>query len=150
MRRTKTELLQMENTCKLYLLEVKNDPHKAYDNFIKENLISGLPYYIKGIKDFIKVSQILAVELNRVDQMKKADKQRAASKEEIINKILSLSLEEIKSIYKEYKDKGTNADKLILVDMYHLKNNNELNKKAIDERMINTFSNLNIFKPAGV
>lgn len=78
MRRTKREIELMKNECTYYLLQTKLDPHKAYDLYIKEYLENGLQleYYIKGIKDFINVSQELAVKLKHKEAMKKSDKEK--------------------------------------------------------------------------
>jgi len=42
-----------------YLNKTNNNPHKAYDEYIKYHLLSGrqFPEDVKGIKDFIKASK---------------------------------------------------------------------------------------------
>lgn len=143
-RRTKHDMELMKGDCIYYLLQTNNDAHKAYDLFIKEHLeaAQSIPYYIKGIKDFISVSQELAIEWNRKEQMKKADKQRYEQKEVIINYIDNLTFDEMKTIYKEYKDTVTHSDKLVLMDVYMLKGNNDFKTKDIDQQMINVFQNI--------
>ena len=67
MRRTKKELEQMESDVRYYLSYNNYNAHKAYDNYIKDYLLSGknLPYYINGIKDFLKFESIMKVEQNQ-------------------------------------------------------------------------------------
>lgn len=145
MRRTKRDMESMQLECRYYLLQSNNDPHKAYDNFIKYHLENKiiLPYYIKGIKDFIKVSQQVAIELNRKEQMKQSDRERTEEKEEIINYILNLSKDDIKAIYKQYKDKVSHSDKLVIHDVYFtIWSNYEITKKDIDQHTINVFTNI--------
>jgi hypothetical protein len=141
-RRTKRDMELMKDDCIYYLLQTKNDPHKAYDLFIKEHLESKqmIPYYIKGIKDFNKVSEELAVKLNQKEQMKKADQQRYEDKQTIINFIISLTDKETYKLYKEYKDKIVNSDKLVLVDVYNMKAAEDFQEKYIDQHMINVFT----------
>lgn len=145
MRRNKRDMQRMENEVRLYLLSNKLDPHAAYDEMVKDYLTTGqsIPYYIKGIKDFIKVSQVLAVELNRKEQMKKADREQAEQKEIIINYMLNLSKEDIKGIYKKYKDKVSHSDKLVIIDMYNLIwSDYKPDKKDINQHEINVFSRI--------
>lgn len=143
-RRTKREMEKMNNFCRLYLLSNKLDPHAAHEEMVKEHLTSGtmIPYYIKGVKDFIQVSQELAVELNRKEQMKKADKERFEAKETIARFILKLTKEEVYSLYKEYKDKVSNSHKLVLIDVYHLKAAEDFKNEYIDQQMINAFTQI--------
>jgi hypothetical protein len=117
MRRNKNDMRLMENECTYYLLQTGNNPHKAYDLFIKEHLESNqtFPYYVKGMKDFLKVSQDLAIKLNQKEQMKKADQNRVEQKEIIIKFIMDLSATETYKLYKEYKDKVTQSEKLVLL-----------------------------------
>lgn len=58
-RRTKEGKTQMEFLVKSYLLRANNDPHEAYNEFIKCHLMSSrrLPDYIKGLKDFVDVAK---------------------------------------------------------------------------------------------
>lgn len=144
-RRTKNELAKMNNEVRLYLFQTGLNYHKAYDLFIKDHLENNLqmPYYIKGIKDFKAVSEELAVELNRKDQMKKVDQQRAAAKDEVKQYILNLSKEDIKAIYSQYKDKVNHSDKLVIVDMYNtIWSDYKLTEREIDQHMINVFTNI--------
>lgn len=141
-RRTKNEMEQMKNECKYYLLRTNNDPHKAHEKLIKECLESGqqIPYYIKSVKDFINVSYELATELNRKEQMKKADKQKAEQKENTIQTILNVNLETLKQVWRTYKNDLNQNDKMVLVDMITMISMNELSEKQIDQSIINAFN----------
>lgn len=143
-RRTKREMELMNDDCRYYLLQTNNDPHKAHELMVKEHLTSAqmIPYYIKGVKDFTTVSQELANEWNRKEQMKKSDKARFEQKETIINFIINLTVEEMKSIYKEYKDNVCHADKLSLMNVYNFKAMNDFNVKDIDQPIINAFKTI--------
>jgi hypothetical protein len=143
-RRTKREMELMKDDATYYLLQTNNDHHKAYDLFIKEHLEVGqsLPYYIKSNKDFLIVSQELAIEWNRKEQMKKADKERFESKQTVINFIINLSVNELKEIYKQYKDNVPQSDKLVLMDVYMMKAGNDFQEKYIDQQMINVFQTI--------
>jgi hypothetical protein len=143
-RRTKNEMELMHDDASYYLLQTNNNYHKAYDLFIKDHLENNktIPYYIKGIKDFLVVSQSLAVKLNRKEQMNKVNKQYAEKQEIIKDFILNLSIDEMKVIYKSYKDTVHHSDKLILVDAYTLIFNNEMNEKHISQTVINLFTTI--------
>lgn len=143
-RRTKSEMDKMRNTCTIYLLQTKLDPHKAYDLYIKEYLENGLQleYYIKGIKDFIKVSQELAVKLKYEKAMKKADKEKFKKQETIKKYILNLTKEEIKDIYKQYKDKVSYTEKLELVNLVNFIYYGDMQEKYINSVMINLFTKI--------
>ena len=58
-RRDKHDMEQMRDTVNSYLLLNNNNPHAAYNEYIKNHLLSGklLPHYVNGLKDFIAVSQ---------------------------------------------------------------------------------------------
>lgn len=143
-RRTKREMEYMNSFVRLYLLSTNNNPHKAHEAMIKEHLETAqmIPYYITGVKDFIKVSQELAVELNRKDQMAKKDRERHQEKESVKNYIMSLGKEEIKTIYKQYKNEVTQSEKLILHDLYMMIFSDDLQEKYIDQAAINLFSKI--------
>ncbi|HBY20011.1 MAG TPA: hypothetical protein DEG71_03215 [Clostridiales bacterium] len=58
-RRDKYDMEQMRDTVNSYLLINNNNPHAAYNGYIKDHLLSGklLPHYVNGLKDFIAVSK---------------------------------------------------------------------------------------------
>lgn len=143
-RRTKQDMEFMKNDCIYYLLQTNNDYHKAYDLFIKEHLENGktLPYYIKGNKDFLFVSQQLAVEWNRKEQMDNKNKEIAEKKDVIINYILNMSKDEIKAIYKQYKNEVSPSEKIILVDVYTLIFNDAIEERNIGQNYINLFDTI--------
>src|SRR6185312_15708004 len=103
-RRTKQDMKLMKAHVRYYLIHCNNNPHKAHEMMIKEHLESGkmIPYYMKGVKDFIETSKDLAIELNRTEQMRKSDREKKEAKEKIINKIMGISIDEMKEIYKKY------------------------------------------------
>jgi superfamily I DNA and/or RNA helicase len=142
MRRNKRDMELMKDDCTYYLLQTKNDYRKAYDLFIKDHLENKrmIPYYVKGIKDFLKISEELAIKLNQKEQMKKADKQRYEDKQTIVNFIMNLTVEEMKVIYKQYKDIVSKSDKLVLHEVYFFKYENEFQEKHIDQHVINVFT----------
>lgn len=144
MRRNKNDMRLMKNEVTYYLLQTKNNPHAAHELMIKEYLEShtSIPYYVKGVKDFINVSQELAIQLNQKEQMTKQNQQRQEQKQNIINFILNLTVEDIKSIYKAYKDKVAHSEKLNLVNVYTAIYNNEFSEKDIDQSIINTFQTI--------
>lgn len=143
-RRTKREMEKMNNFCRLYLLSNKLDPHAAYEEMVKEHLGSGqmIPYYIKGIKDFINVSQELAAELNYKERMKKKDQERQSEKETIINYIMNISKEDINKIWKEYNKKVTHSEKLNIVDVHMCIHTDDMKESYIDQSTINTFTKI--------
>lgn len=140
-RRSKRDMELMKLDVRYYLLQTNNNYHKAYDLFVKDYLTRGkmLPYYIKGIKDFLNESQVSALELNRIDQMNKRDKAIQLDKNKIIDNIMSLSIDDIKHIYRTYKDDVSSSDKLVLHDMYMMIYSNELDVKHISESTIRLF-----------
>ena len=106
-RRNKNDMERMKSDCRYYLLQTNNKPQTAFELMVKEHLESGqsIPYYIKDIKDFIKVSQDLALELGRIEQMNKKDQEKANYKESVKKQILSLSVSNMKEIYNLFKKK---------------------------------------------
>lgn len=63
-RRTKIEIEWMKQEVMEYLLKTNNDPHKAWDLYIKHHLENNIlmPHYIKGIKDFLLVAEEIKEE----------------------------------------------------------------------------------------
>jgi len=114
-RRTKKDMQAMRNFVKLDLLANGNEPHKAHEAMIKEHLMEGksIPHYIKGVKDYIQVSKELEGEINKKKNIQESNNKR----EQIKNDILSLSVEEIKAIYKQYKNEVSHIHKINLTDL---------------------------------
>lgn len=141
-RRTKREMELMKDDVTYYLLQTKLKAHQAHELMIEEYLTSGtpIPYYIKGVKDFIKVAQELAIQLNRKELMAKKEQERANQQEIIIDYIMNLTTEEMKVIYSTYKNSVSHSDKLVLNDVYLMIYSNDLDKKYVDQHIINVFS----------
>jgi hypothetical protein len=59
MKRNAKEIEQAQEIVSEYLQETNNNPHEAYNKYIKYYLESGksLPTFIEGIKDFIRWSK---------------------------------------------------------------------------------------------
>lgn len=144
-RRTKEEMQRMKSDATYYLLQVKLDPHTAHELMVKECLENNrpIPYYIKGVKDFIGVSQELAVILNKEELMSKKEKAKFTQKNEIINHIVGLSLAEIKEIYKEYKSKIAKHEYMELHTLLLIKGvEGEIKKSDVNDVIINLFSKI--------
>lgn len=143
-RRTKRDMELMKDDCTYYLLQTNNNYHKAYDLFVKDYLTRGesLPYHIKGMKDFLQVSQLLAIEWNRVEQMDKKNRERATKDNEIKDYIMSMSKDEIRNIYKAYKDDVRQSDKLVLHDVYIMIMSDCMDDNSISQGYINLFRNI--------
>ena len=143
-RRTKREMELMKDDATCYLLQTNLNAHQAHELMIKEHLESGksIPYYIKGVKDFIKVSQELAVEWNRRDMMAKKDAEKAMEKETIVDYIMNLNVSEMKAIYSTYKNTVSNSDKIVLNDVYMMIYSCDMDRKYINQHTINVFSNI--------
>ena len=133
MRRTKKEMQQMESDVRYYLVYNSNDPHKAYDNFIKDYLLSGhsLPYYINGIKDFIKIASIVKAEQEQRAEQKTRQQEEQEQKKNIIEQIKAIPVENFITAYKQAKETGTEKHKMALCDMATLQNAGDLQEKFI-------------------
>ena len=57
----------MNNIVYEFLAKADNNPHKAYDEYIKYHLLAGkqLPEDVKGLKDFMKASKPQEQKLKR-------------------------------------------------------------------------------------
>lgn len=137
-RRTKLEMVQMENRVTHWLLNNDNNPHKAWDSFIKYHLESKsiIPHYIKGIEDFNKVSKMLNDEIkqNKAEQQLKQTK--INSVEQVKEKLFTMSKEDFKPIYHAYKDIVSESHKLNLVNIYMMIAHNDY--ESITDSEINT------------
>ncbi len=145
MRRTKREMSLMRDDAKFYLLLTNNNPHRAFEMMIKENLESGsqIPYYIKGVKDFIEASKDLALELNRTGEMRNKDRLKAEDDNKVRERIASLSLAELKKIYNEHKDIVRHSDKLNLHHVYfQVFTDGHIKVDTIDESTVRTFQRI--------
>jgi len=135
----------MRDDAKYYLLLNNNNPHLAFESMVKENLETGskTPYYIKGVKDFIEVSKDLALELNRISEMRKRDKLKVEDENKVKERIASLDLAEVKKIYSENKDTVRHSDKLNLHDVYmNVFTDGYMKIELIDESIVRTFQRI--------
>lgn len=143
-RRTKLDMKWMKEDVTEYLSRSNNNPHKAFDLFIKEHLErqSLLPHYIKGIKDFINVSATYQAELDKQQAEKEHRQNIKANKEQIVQTLNTMSANDFKPLYMEYKDKVSNSDKLNLVTIYTMIHQQDF--RGFDETLLNTILNNNI------
>ena len=133
MRRTKKEMEQMESDVRYYLSYNNLDAHKAYNNYIKDYLISGhsLPYYINGIKDFLKFETIMKTEQKQKEEQNRIKQEEQEQKKNIIEQIKSLPVNAFITAYRQAKESGTNEHKMALCDMATLQNAGDLQEKYI-------------------
>ena len=105
-RRSKEDMDNMRNLVEYYLIINNNDPHKAYNCYIKEYLLNGnkLPYYINGLNDFNKVSKEI-IGKNKIKEEKlKKEKSIEIAKDFLITRYLD-DKEGLKKALKENKGK---------------------------------------------
>lgn len=117
-RRTNIQLSQAETFCTSYLIANRNDPHAAYNDSIKEHLLSGksLPYYVIGIKDFIKTADSLNSTLFKP---KNEDLSLSDEKKDIVEKLSGITEEEYIKIWEESKQLNlSNDEKTILAGLW--------------------------------
>jgi len=113
------------NTCRLYLIQESN-PHKAFEQYIKDHMISGqpMPYYIQGVKDFITASKVLESDILAIKAERERVENREESKQTDLDKIKLL---DAMVIFQTYKIAKTNEQKMELCDLYHSVNSKEFN-----------------------
>jgi hypothetical protein len=105
-RRSKEELYRMERLVKNFLEDNNNNPHKAWDEYIKFYLTANLqlPNCIKGLKDFIKISEKYQAEYEykiKLGQQKQENKQTEKDYQEIIwNLTKENDYPKVKELYK--------------------------------------------------
>jgi hypothetical protein len=133
MRRTKNEMQRMESDVRYYLTYNSLDAHKAYDNYIKDNLLSGksFPYYINGIKDFIKIESIMKSEQEQREQKKIREQEQQEQKKNTVELIQTIPVENFMKAYRQAKETGTENHKMALCDMANLQYAGELKEKFI-------------------
>ena len=87
-----------------FLAENRNDPHKAYDEYIKHHLLCGMPIPtdITGLKDFIKQSE---PEVKKKKQRKSIKKIENMDAKNIIREIKE-SIESYNDSMKWYKERN--------------------------------------------
>ena len=110
MKRSKEQLEQAKEIIIGYLQESNNNPHEAYDNYIKYYLASGstFPECIQGIKDFIKYSKPETEQVKTKKQYNRkqnTDTEYKMTMDDIVTELKrSISLYE--DMQKYYTDKG--------------------------------------------
>jgi uncharacterized protein YeaO (DUF488 family) len=118
-RRTKLEMKWMKEDITEWLLKTSNDPHAAWDEYCKHLVMNNhlRSHYITGKQDFVKVSKELETELKQQQEIKQQKEIIKQNKENAINEIKQLTVNQAKTLWKEYKDKVTPNEKLTLVDL---------------------------------
>jgi hypothetical protein len=145
-RRTKKEMEQMESDVRYYLTYNNYDGHKAYDNYIKDYLLSGnsLPYYINGIKDFLKFEAIMKAEHKQREQQQTREQEEKKQKKNIIEQIQSISVENFITAYRQAKEAGIEKHKMALCDMATLQKAGDLKEKFITGYYIDVCKQYNL------
>lgn len=120
-RRTKADMQKAANTCRLYLVS-DNNPHRAWDTYIKDHLEQNrpLPHYISGIKDFITASKLLEQDIQQIKTEKERSESQDQNNKSDLEFIKSL---DIKLVFKAYKEAEgeTKLELCNLVNMLHAK-----------------------------
>jgi hypothetical protein len=121
-KRNKLAMKWMREDVTEYLQRSNNDPHQAWDLFIKEHLEAGkpLPNWIKGKKDFVKVANELQTEIERQQTEKEFKQQLKAQKENILQELKQFTNEGIKAIWKNYSNKLNKNEKIYLADLINI------------------------------
>ena len=122
MKRNKLQMKWMREEVTEYLLKTNNDPHVAWDLFVKRHLQAGIeiPEWIHGKKDFVKVSK----ELEQIGFVKSEIEQKEAQRKQTMNTLKSMTEKEIKALWR-FCDQVTPNEKLTLVDLINLVHANE-------------------------
>jgi len=131
-RRTKQDMQQAAELCQSYLLATNNNPHKAYDQYIKDNLLKGqlFPHYINGIKDFIKASKQMEVDLKEIRQEREQIEKSKNTMEENLERIKTLDRQKVMEEFK--KAEGNRKLNLCtLATMLHFRDFTGINQSEI-------------------
>jgi len=133
-RRNNQDMEQMRDTVNSYLLLNNNNPHTAWNEYIKDHLLSGktLPYYIKGLKDFITVSKdnknntyLQAVE--RIETKRNIDQE----KQELLDSLSEeFYINTIMPAYKKLDEKKDQKTRMAIVGLWWAINQKDI--KYID------------------
>jgi hypothetical protein len=145
-KRNKLAMQWMREDVTEYLQRTNNDPHKAWDLFIKEHLEANkpLPNWIKGKKDFVKVANELQTEIERQQREKEFKQQQKTQKESILQELKQLNIEQIKALWKNHKEQCTTNEKIILSDIVNFVYLGEWN--SIDDKHINLILKYNMLE----
>lgn len=145
-RRTKMEMLWMKKEVKQWLIRNGNDPHKAWDDYVKYHLTNNLSmdYYIKGLKDFINVSADLADQMTKEKIKKEYKEKMEQKKERLINELKEMPKDAAVKLWKTNKNKLSNKDKITLVDIVNMVIAQDYN---IDQRHLNLLQKIDFPAP---
>ncbi|STO12828.1 Uncharacterised protein [[Flavobacterium] thermophilum] len=118
MRRNKLQMKWMREEVTEYLLKTNNDPHAAWDLFIKRHLQAGIeiPEWIHGKKDFVKVSK----ELEQLGFVKNEMEQKEEQRKQAMNVLKQMSTKEARKLWSKFRNQLTKNEELILVDLINL------------------------------
>jgi len=129
-RRDKHDMELMRDTANSYLLLNNNNYHAAWNEYIKDHLLAGkiMPYYIKGLKDFITVSKdnknntyLQAVE--RIETKRNIDQE----KQEIIDNITEDYYKDvILPVYKKLDEKKYQNTRMAIVGLWYAINQKDI------------------------
>lgn len=135
-RRTKTEMAQMREEVKQWLLRHDNNPHKAWDAYVAHHLKNNLimDYYVKGLKDFVNVSNELTDQMAKAKRKKEYKNKMEENKKRLIHELKKLSKDDAVRLWKTNKNKFNSKDKLTLTDIVSMVIAQDYN---IDQRHIN-------------
>lgn len=145
-RRTKKEMSRMREEVKSWLLKNGNDPHKAWDAYVAHHLKNNLimDYYVKGLKDFVRVSSELSEQMEK-DKIKKEHKEKTKQeKERLTNELKKLPKKEAVALWKENKDKLNNSEKIMLSDIVIMILEEDYN---IEQRHVNLLKKIGLSFP---
>ena len=152
-RRTKQQFEAASRLIKLYLADTQNNPHQAYNEYIKFYLVSGqkLPGYVKGLKDFVKVSKEFQKEYEYNQQVEQRKQDNKNLELDYIEKIKGLSKEQdyikVKDAYnKAQVNTGKHAlcGLMLLLHRKSLGNMEEYNNWKFNADSVRTFINYGI------
>jgi len=140
-RRTKMEMLWMKKEVRKWLIRHGNNPHKAWDAYVAHHLKNNLvmDYYIKGLKDFVNVSNELTGQMEKAKRKKEYRAKMQHRKARMINELKKLSKDDAVRLWKTNKDKFNSTDKLTLADIVSMIIAQDYN---IDQRHLNLLQNL--------
>jgi len=122
-RRYKQDMNNMRNVVDSYLLFNNNNPHAAYNQYIKDHLLSGktLPYFINGIKDFVNVSRdksnnTYLQTMKRIETKKNINQE----KQELLNSLSEeYYIEKIMPAYKKLDVKKYQNTRMAIVGLWY-------------------------------
>lgn len=146
MRRNKKEMECMKNLVNIYLIDNQNDPYKAYNAYIKWHLLNNveLPSYIKGLKDFVKLSNEKMPLYEHGEKLEEKIKLEEESKKSIKEEVLKISIEQAKNAWCKVKQSGTDKEKITISDLYYHVSNGMIDTWDYNYNDIHILKKLNI------